>query len=429
TRDDVAGTTINRTVPAGATQPTVTSTQTVDDQGNPVKTETTYGDGTPGTTAQTTFDAFGKATRAEEANIPFTVEHDYTAGGLPQTDTLTPKPNTTGTGTATGTGPGTGTDTPAKARYTQDSFGNKTQKSLSKGGQSVEGWKTGFDAAGRSTQVTAPGGGGTSTTTYSRVNGLVESVTLPDGSVAHQRVDGAGRGVEAWISPKGEPDVKREHVRVSYDPVTGQRNAVWFVGDEAGSKITFAYHPDKSLKERVDPGGKRTSYTYTDDGKPATVTDHTGAVTAYTYDPKTGRMTQAAQSRGGKELARASYTHSAAGQLEKIDRGNGAVSTYTFNDAALPTGEKHTGPDGQVIAQHAYTYTPQRQLATDLATVREKDGSEKKTTTAHTYDSEKRLNRTRVTEGHTPGQGTLVSQSNYAYDLASNLSEAKTTTR
>ncbi|MFJ4963483.1 RHS repeat domain-containing protein [Streptomyces sp. NPDC088729] len=423
TRDDVAGTTTNRTVPADSDEPTVTSTQTVDDQGNPVKTETAYGDGTPGTTTQTAFDAFGKATRVQEDTSSFTVDHDYTAGGLPETDTLTPKRNTTISETATDPG------TPATAQYTADAFGNKTQKTLSKGDRTADGWKTTFDSSGRSTQVTAPGDGGTSTTSYGRVNGLVESVTLPDGSVAHQRVDAAGREVEAWTSPKDDPGTRREHVRASYDPVTGQKNAVWSAGDEAGSKITFTYHPDSTVKERVDPGGKRTSYTYNDEGKPATVTDHTGAVTAYTYDAKTGRMVQAVQSRDGKELARVSYAHNAAGQVEKIDRGNGAVSTYTFNDAGLPTGEKHTGRGGTLITEHAYTYTPQRQLATDLATVREKDGSEKRTATAHTYDTEKRLTRTHVTEGNTPGQGTLVSQSDYAYDLVSNLSEAKVTTR
>ncbi|WP_164493202.1 hypothetical protein, partial [Streptomyces sp. ADI96-02] len=152
-------------------------------------------------------------------------------------------------------------------------------------------------------------------------------------------------------------------------------------------------------------------------------------ITTYTYDAKTGRMTQATQTRDGKELAKVSYTHNAAGQLEEIDRGNDAVSTYTFNDAALPIGEKHTAPGGDLIAEHAYTHTPQRQLATDIATVREKDGSEKKTATTHTYDTENHLTQTRVTEGDTPEQGTLVSQWDYAYDLASNLSQVKATTR
>ncbi|WP_206430082.1 hypothetical protein, partial [Streptomyces sp. ADI96-02] len=221
-RDDVAGTTTNRTVPAGATEPTVTSTETVDDEGNPVKTETAYGDGTPGTTTETAFDAFGKATRVQEDTSSFTVDHDYTAGGLPETDTLTSKQPATGSRADTGD-----PDTPATAQYTSDAPGNKTHKTLTKGDQSAEGWKTVFDAAGRTTQVTAPGSAGTSTTTYGKVNGLVESVAQPDGSTVHQRVDGAGRAVEAWVSPKGEPDAKREHVRMSYDAVTGQKNAVW----------------------------------------------------------------------------------------------------------------------------------------------------------------------------------------------------------
>ncbi|MFJ4963786.1 RHS repeat domain-containing protein [Streptomyces sp. NPDC088729] len=413
--DDVAGTATDRTVPGGQARTTVTSSRTVDDRGNPVGNETTHGDGTPGIAAETVYDAFGRPTRSQDDTSPFTAERAYTAAGLPQTDTLAPKEK--------------GSGTHVVADYVLDAFGNKTQKTLSKGAESAEGWKTVSDTAGRTKEITAPGGAGTSSMTYGKANGLVESVALPDGSVAHQRVDASGRGVEAWVSPKDDPGARREHVRTSYDPVTGQKNAVWRSGDEAGSKITFAYHPDSTVKERVDPGGKRTSYTYNDEGKPATVTDHTGAVTSYTYDGKSGRMTQAVQSRAGKELARVSYAYDASGRPEKIDRGNGAVSTYTFNDAGLPTGEKHTAPGGRVIAEHAYSYTPQRQLATDVATLREKDGSEKRTATAHTYDTEKRLTRTHVTEGHTPGQGTLVSRSDYAYDLVSNLSEAKVTTR
>ncbi|WP_164493173.1 RHS repeat domain-containing protein, partial [Streptomyces sp. ADI96-02] len=236
-------------------------------------------------------------------------------------DTLTPKQP----GTAEGT----------QAKYTLDAFGNKTHKRLSKGDESVEGWKTKLDAAGRTAQVSLPGGGGTSTTSYNRVNGLVESVTLPDGSVAHQRTDRAGRTVEAWTSPKDDPDTKQEHVRTSYDPVTGGVSARWIDGDEAGSKITYALNPDGTARERTDPGGKKTAYTYTDDGQVASVTDHTGAVTRYTYDAKSGRMTQAVQSRGEKELAKVSYRHDASGRLAAIDRGNGAGSAYTYNDVGL----------------------------------------------------------------------------------------------
>ncbi|WP_164493277.1 RHS repeat domain-containing protein, partial [Streptomyces sp. ADI96-02] len=410
THDDIEGTTTEQTVPAGTDKPVVTSTQQNDDQGNPVRTETAYADGTPGSATQTAFDALGKPVSSEQSTSPFTAEHTYTPAGLPASDTVAPKRS----GTAQG----------AKSEYTLDAFGNKTHKKLTEGDESVEGWKTKFDAAGREAQVSLPGGGGTSTTAYNRVNGLVESVTPPDGSVAHQRTDRAGRTVEAWTSPKDDPGAKVQHVRRSYDPVTGGMSARWIEGDEAGTKITYAQNPDGTARERIDPGGKKTAFTYTDDEQVASVTDHTGAVTRYTYDPKTGRMTGAVQSRDGKELARVSYAYDASGRLTQTDRGNGAGSTYTFNDAGLPTGEKHTKPGGDVIAEHAYTYTPDRKLATDIATV---DG--KRTATAHTYDPQGRSTQTHVAEGDRPGEGTLVSRTAYTHDLASNLTETKTTTR
>ncbi|WP_164493290.1 hypothetical protein, partial [Streptomyces sp. ADI96-02] len=385
------------------------STQQRDEQGNLVRSETSYGDGTPGGVSETEFGALGKPVSSEQSTSAFTTEHAYTPAGLPASDTLTTKQSGTADGGRTEGG---------RADYTLDAFGNKTHKTLTSKGQSVSGFETRFDAAGRTEQVSLPGGGGTSTMAYNRVNGLAESVTLPDGSVAHQRHDRAGRTVEEWTSPKDDPGAKREHVRTSYDPVTGGVSARWVEGDEAGSKITYALNPDGSARERIDPGGKKTAYTYTDDEQVASVTDHTGAVTRYTYAAKSGRMTEAVQSRGDKELARVSYRHDAAGRLAGIDRGNGAGSAYTYNDAGLPTGEKHTKPGGEVIAEHAYTYTPDRKLATDTATVRDKDGTERKTATAHTYDTESRLSLTHVTEGNAPGEGTLVSRTAYTHDLA-----------
>ncbi|MFJ4961538.1 RHS repeat domain-containing protein [Streptomyces sp. NPDC088729] len=412
THDDVAGTKTSQTTLPGADRPMTRAVETVDDQGNPVKTETAFGDGTPGTVTETTFDAFGKPQQSQSDNGPFTVNHSYTAAGLPESDTLTPKQNGVGSN--------------VKSEYVQDSFGNKTQKNLTSQGQSAEGWKTSFDVSGRPSQVTAPGNGGTMSPSYNKVNGLVESVTQADGAVEHQRRDLAGRTVEEWTSPKDAPGTKKEHVRMSYDPVTGKTAAQWFADDEAGSKITYTRFPDGNVKERVDPGGKKTSFTYTDENKPATVTDHTGAVTTYTYDQKTGRTTQVVQVRDGKELAKVTYTHNAAGRLEKIDRGNGATSTYTHNDGGRPTGEKHTRPGGEVIAEHAYTYTREAQpkLATDIATV-----GGKRTTTAYAYDDKARLTQSHVTEGAQPRSGTLISKSDYVYDLASNLTQKKTTTR
>ncbi|MFD7860314.1 hypothetical protein ACFV6B_39480, partial [Streptomyces microflavus] len=314
THDDVAGTKTTQTVPAGADKPITTVSETVDEQGRPVKSETGYGDDTPGIVTSKQFDGFGQQTRTQSSNTPLGVEHHYTPGGELESDTITGNENG---------------QKQEQAAYTFDAFGVKTHKTLSRGGESVGGWKSETDAAGRATQTQAPGGGGTIRSEFNEVNGLVDAVTGPDGAVAHQRYDAAGRVTESWTSPKDDPEARHEHTRTSYDAVTGQVAAVWFDGDEDGSKITFGYHPDGSVKERIDPGGKSTSFTYNDEGKVLTVTDHTGAVTTSSYEESTGRLTGAVQTRDGQELGKVSYGYDAAGRLVKTDRGNGAVSTYT----------------------------------------------------------------------------------------------------
>ncbi|MFJ8762973.1 hypothetical protein, partial [Streptomyces cyaneofuscatus] len=287
--DDVAGTQKKAIFPEGADKPMVTTTSTTDVQGNPVKQETAYGDGTPGAVAQATFDGLGRAVDTRDGSSPYLSRTTYDHAGNPKTNTLVPEQQ--------------GTAAEAQAVYETDAFGNKTRKTLSSQGASVSGFETRFDAAGRSAEVAQPGDGPSSTTHFNAVNGLVDSVVLPDGSVAHQRADDAGRTVESWVSPKGRAGDREQHVRASYDPATGMVAARWFADDEAASKITYAYNPDGSLREQVDPGGKKTAFTYTDDGQTASVTDHTGAVTTFSYAPETGRLTESVQVRDGEELA------------------------------------------------------------------------------------------------------------------------------
>ncbi|MFJ8762047.1 RHS repeat-associated core domain-containing protein [Streptomyces cyaneofuscatus] len=403
--------------PADADKSTTVSSETVDAQGNLITSDDSYGDGTPGVRTERDYDAFGQQTRTRSTNTADVVEHANTAAGLPETDTITREPQNPEE-----------QDRRERADYSLDAFGAKTQKTLSRGGESVQGWKSEADAAGRTTRLHVPGEGGTLTNHFNQVNGLVDSVTGPDGSISQQRHDHVGRVVQSWTSKKDDPQAKHEHVCTSYDEVTGQVSAVWFGGDEAGSKISYAHYPDGSLKERIDPGGKKTSFTYDDEGRTATVTDSTGAVTAYTYDQATGWLTGAVQtSRHGRELAEVSYGYDAAGRLSKIERGNGATSTYDFNDAGLPTGEKHTRPDGGVIAEHRYAYDTQHRLAADEATTRRDDDAEEKTTTSYSYNDHGNLTQSRTSEGHTNGEGTLVNRSEYVYDLAANLTERKVT--
>ena len=412
--DETTGTTTSALTPAGADRAAVTGSQTVDENGNPVIVGTTYGDGTPGSRQETRYDAFERPLDSEGSS-PFAVTHDYGPTGAPSGDTVTH------TGGSTDPAPGG----EVRSGYARDALGNTTGKTLTGDGQEASGWRTAYDTAGRVVRSTAPGTDTPATTAFNPANALPETVVRADGSSGHYRYDALGRVTESWSSPAGNGEQRESHVRTGYDALTGQVAATWFADDEAGTRISYSYNPDGSVKQRTDPGGKSTAYTYTDLGQVRTLTDHTGAATEYTYDRTTGRLTDATQTRDGKQLATVSYTYDGSGRLTAVDRGNGATSRYTYNDAGKATGEKHTGPGGTLIAEHAYTHTPAGQQATDTSTG--PDGS--RTVTAYTYDQSGRLTGSHHTQGHTPGQGELISRTAYAYDVGGNLTgQAVTTT-
>ena len=409
--DAVAGATTSALIPAGQDTPSVTSSQSVDENGNAVAVETAYGDGTPGSRQETRYDAFGRP-QGSKGTSPFTIEHQYGPAGASSGDTVTY------------TGQSDQGAGQVRSAYDRDALGNTTGKTLTEGGQNAAGWHSAYDTAGRVTKTTAPGTGTPAASSYNSANGLAETVTRADGASGHYRYDALGRVTESWSSPAGQPDARDGQVRTAYDPLTGGISATWFAADEAGTKTSYSYNPDGSVKQRTDPGGKTTAYTYTDLGRIATVTDHTGAVTTYSYDPTTGRTTGAAQARDGQRLATVSYAYDGSGRLTTVDRGNGATSHYTYDDAGQTTGEKHTGPNGTLIAEHSYTHTPDGKLATDVASG--PDGA--KTAAAYSYDRAGHLTGSHQTRGETPGQGELIGKTAYSYDLAGNLSGQTSTT-
>ncbi|MFJ8763013.1 RHS repeat domain-containing protein [Streptomyces cyaneofuscatus] len=409
-RDAVAGTKTTHTLAAEENKPAVMTTETFDESGNTVRAENSYGDGTSGVTQGVQFDAFGRPVHSETDSEKFAVDHTYTSSGLLENEKLSSKQGESGQ--------------EPRATHAYDALGGETTKTLMREGRSITGFTTAYDAAGRSHAISAPGDAGETTTDFNKVNGLVDSVTMPDGAVNHRRHDSSGRTVESWTSPSKEPMAKQQHIRTSYDPVSGKISAHWFEGAENDSKITYAYYPDGSLQKRTDPGGKTTSFTYTDDGKSSKITDHTGAVSTFEYEPDSGNLMEVVQTRDDIELGRVSYGYDSANRLERITRGNGTVSTYTHNDAGLPTGEKHTGSDGEVLAENSYDYNDQLQLRTDRAVA---DG--KSTVTSCTYDDLGRLTAKHTTDGDQPGEGAPVQTSEYGYDLAANLTRTKETTR
>ncbi|MFJ8763112.1 hypothetical protein, partial [Streptomyces cyaneofuscatus] len=202
--DDVAGTNTVEALPAGADKPTVTTTESYDDQGNTKSAETSYGDASGGGRLEMAFNAFGEQTRTQDSDQ--IVDHSYALSGTLEAETLHFAGNDR---------------LEARADHEADAFGNKTHKTLTQGNETAGGWVSEFDAAGRPRQMSAPGGGGSLSIGYNPVNGLVDSKTGADGTVTHQRRDASGRVVESWVSPKGRAGDREQHVRASYDPATG----------------------------------------------------------------------------------------------------------------------------------------------------------------------------------------------------------------
>ncbi|MFF6984747.1 hypothetical protein ACFZAV_45695, partial [Streptomyces sp. NPDC008343] len=302
TTDPVQATTTTSVFAKDAKNPASTVTETHNDQCQVVSSTTTYGDNTPGQKTDSHYNALGQVTKDSGFGIG-TTDHTYTPGGAPETDTVRNGTN----------------ESPDVASYSVDGFGRQTGKVLERGGEKVQGDGLEFDAAGR-LKVSTDAGGGRTVSAFDG-DGRLESVTRANGDVTHYQYESAtGRLQETWVSPKGEPDAKRQHTRTEFDPVTGQASKVYDPARREATEIVYAYYPDGAVKSTTYPGGKKVSYEYTKDGRIRTLTDVTGAVTSYHYS-EDGTLHEVVQKdSAGRTLASVTYGYDAMGRLEKVDR-------------------------------------------------------------------------------------------------------------
>jgi RHS repeat-associated protein len=113
--------------------------------------------------------------------------------------------------------------------------------------------------------------------------------------------------------------------------------------DFKGQVTAFSYDSaGRLLERRPDPlsGEPAVSFTYTADGRRATMQDGFGQ-TLYGYDPATGRLLSVTNPVGS--LA---YGYDPSGRLLSITSGRGTTATYTFDDAgrlATAAGSAATG--------------------------------------------------------------------------------------
>ncbi|WP_234542265.1 RHS repeat-associated core domain-containing protein [Streptomyces shenzhenensis] len=269
-----------------------TATYTYDDAGNlasettPLGNKTTYGYDDNGRLT-TTVEPRGNATGADPAQYTWTTAYDAAGNILSQSD---PYGNKTVTNTYDGDG-----------RLTQraDALGNKTAYE--------------YDALGRLTKATSPGG-----------------------SVTDLGYDTAGN-----LSSRKDPN---------------------------GHITTYAYDDTGRLTKTTDPLSRATSYGYDADGNRTSITNARGQKATSTYDAR-NQLTQTTFSDG---TATTAYTYDAAGQPKTVQDGTGTRTlaydaegrpltitspgatspfTYAYNDNG--TLKSRTYPDGRAIT---YSY-------------------------------------------------------------------------
>ncbi len=173
------------------------------------------------------------------------------------------------------------------------------------------------------------------------------SYTTPDG----------GRTLFTWDSSNNLLQASDQR----YIPITGTPKVATYAYDTKGNRTqanvagisttNFTYTTQGKVASITDPRGNITRFTYNSSGLPLTIQDPLGRITTYTYD-SAGRVTQITDPLG----VVTNMTHDANGNRLSVSTPAGAATyTYDANDRLLST----TDPAGALVRR---TYSPSGNL-------------------------------------------------------------------
>jgi len=274
-------------------------------------------------------------------------------------------------------------------RYTYDEIGNRISQTDANGNTT----RFTYDEIGRQTSRVLPDGA-IETFAYDAVGNRIRRTGF-NGVTTTYTYDGMDR-----LTRRSYPD----GISVSFNyTATGRRATV----TDSRGVTTYAYDERDRLVVMTAPEGWVLRYAWDAAGNRTALTGDLGDqgvhTTAYSYDAL-GRMTTVTDSRGGLY----SYGYDAGGRFISLSYPNGVVTTYAHDAVGRLVDLNTEAPDGTVIQDYAYTLGPtgNRQAVT------EQDG----TVRAWEYDDLLRLTRELVTDGN----GALVYESSFTYDLVGN---------
>lgn len=201
-----------------------------------------------------------------------------------------------------------------------DRFGNKIDFAYTSGDLT-----TIVDPAGRTT-----------TLGYDPANPhRIDSITDPNGKVYNFKYQ--GNNLWQVINPAADPAVSTERGYWEYLYTDGYMTSK---RDPNGNTAQYEYYPDHRLKSTVDPeggtnpAGHTRSYVYSDADKTTTFTEKDGGVWTYVYDPKDWVLKERTDPNGKATT----YTYDANGKLKSTTKPGGenpedALTTfYRFDE-------------------------------------------------------------------------------------------------
>jgi len=237
-----------------------------------------------------------------------------------------------------------------KMRYHKDRRGNIWEFQYDVGGRPSKIinpthaiWATGYTAAGRLNQVTAPSGN-TSAYTYNQTTGRLSNVTDGYGttnaiSTTFSSYDSNGNILSLSESRGGSTF----GISKTYDRL----NRLASRTDENGATVSYQYYPSGKLRLLVYPGGN--------------VTTGAGCV-QYTYW-QSGRLYQVIDSLGSTSRT-TTYTWNVDGTLASISRPNNTRRDIQYDSAGRPKMITESTTAGILIHLQKLTYYPSDEVNT-----------------------------------------------------------------
>ncbi|MBI4685852.1 MAG: transglycosylase SLT domain-containing protein [Nitrospirae bacterium] len=183
-------------------------------------------------------------------------------------------------------------------------------------------WTYGYDGNGRMTTKTDPGGN-TITYVYDAQGRLFSSID-PEAktkTITYDQINNIATILEkdsgTWLQkydpllnvPKEKTDPDGNITRYTYD---SNRNLLTET-DALGHVTTYTYDSNRNITSITDDLGHTVSYTYNTLNKVTSITDQTGNITTFTYDDK-GNLLTVTDPEGGQTL----FTYDSRGNIISI---------------------------------------------------------------------------------------------------------------